>query len=164
MFQFKEHNQNSLFQKAGYSGIGIYGNKNQINIGLLLRSAAIFGNDFIFTIGEPYRYQKADVTRSHLNIPTINFESFDQLKRSIHPNCELIAIEMAPKAQFLHDFIHPERAMYLLGAEDTGIPEHILKECKHIVKLPGRISLNVGITGSIVLYDRLIQRKEYNHI
>jgi len=160
MFQFKKKNQ-SIFKKEGYSGIGFYGNKNQINIGLLLRSAAIFGNDFIFTIGEPYRYQKADVTRSHLNIPTLSFESFNHLRQSLHHNCEIIAVEMSNKAQYLHEFQHPERAMYLLGAEDSGIPEHILKECNDIVKLPGEISLNVGIAGSLVLYDRCVKRGEY---
>ncbi len=163
VFQFKENNH-KIFNKSGYSGVGIFQGKNPINIGLLLRTAAIFGNDLIFTIGDKYSYQKADVTRSHLNIPTLNFETFDIFKDSLHPNCEIVAIEMSNKAKFLHDFTHPERAMYLLGSEDTGIPEHILKECKHIVKLPGRISLNVGITGSIVLYDRLTKRQEYESI
>lgn len=162
MFQFKEINQTKLFKKTGYSGVGILNCRNQINIGLLLRSAAIFGNDFIFTIGDPYSYQKSDVTRSHLNIPTINYESFEQFKKSVHPNCEIVAIEMSKSAEYLHSFRHPERAMYLLGAEDTGIPEHVLKDCHSVIKLPGEISLNVGIAGSIVLYDRAVKRKEYS--
>lgn len=163
MFQFKEVNE-QLFEKKGYSGIGIFHNKNSVNLGLLLRTAAIYGNDFIFTIGEHYSYQKADVTRSHLNIPTFNFESFEQFKKAIHPNTEIVAIEMTKKARWLHEFSHPDRAMYLLGSEDTGIPEHILKECNKVVKLPGRVSLNVGITGSLVLYDRAIKRQEYENL
>lgn len=163
MFQFKESNE-KLFQKRGYSGIGIFQNKNQINIGLLLRTAAIYGNDFIFTIGEHYSYQKADVTRSHLNIPTFNFETFEQFKKSIHPNTKIVGVEMVKRAKYLHEFSHPDRAMYLLGSEDTGLPDHILKDCHDIVKLPGKVSLNVGITGSLILYDRCVKRNEYENL
>lgn len=163
MFQFKEIN-NTIFSKKGYSGIGIINGKNSVNFGLLLRTAAIFGNDLIFTIGEQYSYQKADVTRSHLNIPTLCFKDFKTFKESLHSNTEIVGIEMTKKSVFLENFSHPERAMYLLGAEDTGIPEHVLKECHKVIKLPGKVSLNVGVTGSIVLYDRLAKRGNYENL
>ncbi len=161
LFQFKENNK-KIFTKEGYCGIGILQNKNVINMGLLLRTAAIYGNDFIFTIGgEPYSYQKADVTRSHLNIPTFHFETFDAFKSSIHPNCKIVAVEMTKKAKYLHEYSHPERCAYVLGSEDKGIPEHLIREFNDVVKLPGKVSLNVGIAGSLILYDRLIKRNEY---
>lgn len=160
LFQFKEGNK-SIFNKEGFSGIGIFNVKNNINIGMLLRTAAIYGNDFVFTIGERYSYQKADVTRSQLNVPIFNFATFKEAKECMPSNVKMIAIEMAKKAVYLHEYIHPERAVYLLGAEDTGIPQNILRQCNNIVKLPGKISLNVGITGSIVMHDRYCKRKEY---
>lgn len=157
MFQFKEINE-SIFKGKGYSGIGIFNGKTEINMGLLLRSAAIWGNDFIFTIGKRYKAQKSDTTKSHLHVPTFSFETFEQFKSVIHPNVSIVAIEMGEKAKWIHEFNHPERAVYLLGAEDSGIPESILKQCNHVVKIAGEISLNVGVAGSIVLHDRFVKR------
>lgn len=51
-----------------------------------------------------------------------------------------------------------KRAIYLLGAEDTGIPDNILNDCDSIVQLPGNYCLNVAVAGSIVLYDRNSKR------
>ena len=35
----------------------------------------------------------------------------------------------------LASFEHPERAIYLLGAEDHGLPPAIVRQCSHVVSL-----------------------------
>ena len=65
-----------------------------------------------------------------------------------------MGVEIDDKAEWLHEFEHPKRAIYLLGAEDTGLPEEVKEKCHFLIKLPGNTSLNVGVTGSIVLHDR----------
>ena len=57
----------------------------------------------------------------------------------------------------LKEFHHPERAIYLLGAEDHGIPPAILKKCQHTVSLKSvrTESFNVAVAGSIIMYDRI---------
>lgn len=159
MFQFKDKNH-TIFEKRGYYGVGIFSGKTMVNYGVLMRTAAVFGADFIFTIGQRYKKFQADTTQAHLHIPTFEFSSFDDLKKTIHPNSEIVAIEMDSRSRYVSEFTHPERAIYLLGSEDLGIPDHILKECHHVVKLPGNISLNVAVAGSIVLHDRIAKRKE----
>ncbi len=154
-FQFKEKNA-TIFDQRGYFGIGIYNPKYYCNVGTLWRTAAIFGANFLFTIGEGrYKQEKADTTKSHLHIPLFHFNTIKDLRSSLHPNCEIVAVEMINKAVMLDKFCHKERAIYLLGSEDDGIPPETIRACNRFIKLPGAISLNVATAGSIVLYDRI---------
>jgi tRNA G18 (ribose-2'-O)-methylase SpoU len=58
----------------------------------------------------------------------------------------------------LDNFQHPQRVIYLLGAEDEGIPSEILKNHRSIeIKSPKKFCLNVAVAGSIVMYDRFIK-------
>lgn len=87
-------------------------------------------------------------------IPLFSYDDFDELLKNIPYDCRLIGVELDDRAEMLHTFEHPKRAIYLLGAEDTGLPDFVLEKCHMIIKLPGNNSLNVGVTGSIVLHDR----------
>ena len=71
-------------------------------------------------------------------------------------NARLIAVEMNENSHCLENFVHPERAIYLLGAEDHGLSEEMMRGCQ-IVQLPGERSMNVSVAGSIVLYDRVVK-------
>ena len=50
----------------------------------------------------------------------------------------------------------PPRAAYVFGAERFSLSPRVLKACDFVVKIPTRFSINVGMAGAIVLYDRLI--------
>ena len=139
---------------AGYCAIGVFRGKTEHNIGTLWRSAYILGAAYIFTVDHKYKKQSSDVLRSWSRIPLFHYKSFDDLLNNIPYDCRLVGIEIDDKAEFLHEFQHPKRAIYLLGAEADGLPQEILDKCHFIVKLPGNSSLNVGVTGSIVLHDR----------
>ena len=60
----------------------------------------------------------------------------------------------------LEKFTHPERAIYLLGAEDYGLPKEIIDRCQKTINVltPKDISLNVATAGSIVMYDRNLKK------
>ena len=70
-------------------------------------------------------------------------------------DCPVVAVELDEHSIPLKNYKHPERCIYLLGAEDHGIPPEVLKRCKDIVQLPGDHCLNVSTAGSIVMYDRI---------
>lgn len=55
-------------------------------------------------------------------------------------------------------FKHPERCIYLLGAEDAGLSRKALEMCYLLVQLPGDHCMNVSVAGSIMMYDRLIKQ------
>ena len=139
----------------GFFAIGIYHPQRDVNIGTLLRTASIFGASYTFTIGKKYLKQSSDTTKSYKHMPHFNFPSFDDMKNSIPYEAQLIGVELLSCARSLIKFTHPRSSIYILGAEDDGLPSSVLNQCHHIVNLPGDVSLNVAVAGSIVLYDRL---------
>lgn len=141
--------------KKGYCAIGVYRGKTSHNLGTLWRSAYILGANFIFTVENKYKKQSSDVLRTWSRIPLFHHKSFDDLLNNIPYDCRLVGVEIDDRAEMLQDFQHPKRAIYVLGAEDTGLPKSVLDKCHFVIKLPGNTSLNVGVTGSIVLHDRL---------
>lgn len=141
----------------GYFGIGTYHPKKEVNTGSLWRSAMAFNANFMFTIGQRYKRQSSDTPCAYKHIPMYNFKTFEELV--LPYNCMLIGVEMSNEASSIENFVHPERAVYLLGAEDYGLPAGILKKCNHVIYIPSRLCLNVAVAGSIVMYDRQIKRK-----
>ncbi len=140
----------------GFFEIGIIQGKNEQNLGTLWRSANIMGCNGIFTIGKRYpKRQVTDTMQTDKHIPLREFDNFDDFYKSIPRNTELIGIELKEDAKSIFEFKHPERAIYLLGAEDAGISNDILSKCHKIIKIPfNKNSMNVAVTGSIVIYDR----------
>ena len=147
------------FGKNGYYGIGIYHAKNSLNIGTLWRTANIFGASFLFTIGRRYKQQSSDTMKTTHIIPLFEYDDFDSFKKTLPKFCRLVAVEIIESARDVENYIHPSQAAYILGAEDTGIPEDILNKCHDIVKIPGDSCLNVSVAGSIILYDRILKNK-----
>ncbi len=138
----------------GYCAIGVFRGKTEHNIGTLWRSAYILGAAYIFTVEKKYKKQSSDVVRAWSRIPLFHYKSFDDLLNNIPHDCRLIGVEMDESASFLHEFEHPKRAIYILGAENEGLPKELLDKCHFVIKLPGNSSLNAGVAGSIVLHDR----------
>ena len=140
--------------QKGYCAIGVFRGKTSHNLGTLWRSAYILGAAYIFTVEGRYKKQSSDVVRAWSRIPLFNYKNFEDLMSSIPYDCRLIGVEIDDSAQLLHKFEHPKRAIYLLGSEDNGLPKYVRNKCHLMIKIPGNSSLNVGVTGSIVLHDR----------
>lgn len=141
--------------ERGFFGIGIQNTKTEANIGTLWRSASILGASFIFTIGRRYKKQASDTMKSWRHIPLYHYESFEDFYKSMPYDCQLVGVELHPKSIKVSDFKHPERCVYLLGAEDSGISAFALEKCHKIVQLPGNYCMNVSVAGSILMYDRI---------
>ncbi len=147
-------------KKRGYFGIGVYHPKTEENIGTLWREANLFGADFIFTIGKRYKHQASDTMKTPNHLPLFEFNSVEEFNKTMPKNARKICIELNEKSIPLNIFIHPERAIYILGAEDYGLPQTLLSEYDQIVEIPQArkiCSSNVAISGSIVLYDRFVK-------
>ncbi len=138
----------------GYFGIGIYNGKTVSNIGTLWRSANILGADFIFTIGNRYQKQCSDTMKTPRHIPLYHYKDGDDFFEHVPYDCPVVGVELSDKAIPLEKYHHRERCIYLLGAEDHGIPPAILGRCVDVVQLMGDYCMNVSVAGSIVMYDR----------
>lgn len=139
----------------GHFGIGVVRGKAAVNVGTLWRSAGILGAAYIFTVGERYPKQASDTIKAWRHIPLLKYADMDDLREHLPYDTRLIGIEMDERAKPLADFSHPERACYLLGAEDQGLTGAEMGACESLVRLPGDYSLNVAVAGSIVVYDRV---------
>jgi tRNA(Leu) C34 or U34 (ribose-2'-O)-methylase TrmL len=139
----------------GYFGIGIYQPKTIENVGTLWRSAQNFGAAFIFTIGTRYTKQCSDTLNTFKHIPLFNYKDVEEFNGHRPFSSILIAIEQTEKSEDIKTFIHPQQSVYLLGAEDNGLPKNILEKCQNIVHISTPMCLNVSVAGSIIMFDRM---------
>lgn len=139
----------------GYFEIGVFHPRSTDNIGTLWRTAYQLGATGIFTIGRPYRQQASDTQHTAYEIPLRSFANFDDFLANRPVGAQLIGVEMGGEP--LSGFVHPERAVYLLGSEANGLPAQVLQQCNAVVTLEHvrYESYNLAVAGSIVLYHRL---------
>jgi tRNA(Leu) C34 or U34 (ribose-2'-O)-methylase TrmL len=146
-----------LSYARGYFGIGIYQGKTVANLGTLWRSADVFSAHFIFTIGRKYKRQSSDTTKAFRKIPLYNYADFESFYSNMPYDCPLVGVEISGRSESILSFTHPKRCIYLLGAEDNGLPREVMDRCHKLIQLPGRSCLNVAVAGSLVMYDRYIK-------
>ena len=139
----------------GYFGIGIENCKTELNIGTLWRSAHIMGASFIFTIGKRYKKQSSDTMKTWRSIPLYHYDTFEEFYKSMPHDCILTGVEIHESSKPIKEYKHPERCIYLLGAEDHGLSSIAIEKCHNLIQLEGDYCLNVSVAGSIVIFDRL---------
>ena len=142
--------------RLSYCEIGIYHPKTPLNIGTLWRSAYQLGAAGIFTIGRRYHQQASDTLKTWRHIPLREYPDFAAFQAAQPFQSLIVGIEMGGKA--LATYFHPARAIYLLGAEDHGLPPDILALCHEVVSIEAMrtASYNVAVAGSLVLYHRMV--------
>lgn len=150
------------FQKQyrGFFAIGIYHTKNELNVGTLWRSAAILGASFLFTVGRRYRQQASDTLKTPRHIPLFHYDTIDVMHHHLPHGCRLVGVELDEESVPLVGYEHPEACVYLLGAEDHGLPPDVRDRCHALVQLPGEHCMNVAAAGTVVMYDRFAKSRE----
>ena len=141
----------------GYFGIGVQGLNKPFNVGNLFRSAHAFGASFVLTVAATYRradVRQSDTSDSLSNLPFYSFPSVSELM--LPKGCALVGVELMEDAVELPSFTHPRCAAYVLGPERDSLSADLIDRCDHILRIPTRFCLNVGIAGALVMYDRLI--------
>jgi len=141
---------------VSYFEIGVFSPKTETNIGTLWRSAYQLGAAGIFTIGRRYNRQASDTLKSERHIPLRNYLEFHELLSTRPMGAILVGVEIGGTP--LSKFKHPKQAIYLLGAEDNGLPPCLVNAMNEVISIESitRPSYNVAVAGSIVMYHRLI--------
>jgi tRNA(Leu) C34 or U34 (ribose-2'-O)-methylase TrmL len=144
----------------GFAAIALDNPKSGENVGGALRAAHCF-NASLVVVGGPRRItllkHQTNVTKAWRHIPTLWVESvFDALPF----DCVPVAVEFLPNATPLPDFVHPERAFYVFGAEDATLGARVLDRCARAIVVPTAYCLNLAMTVGVVLYDREAKRRE----
>jgi tRNA G18 (ribose-2'-O)-methylase SpoU len=145
----------------GYFGVGVEGVSKAMNLGNLVRIAHAFDASFFFNIAPRLKLADAnsDTSRAEGALPFYSFEKTDDFRLPL--GCRLVGVEITDDAVELPRFRHPNRAAYIFGAERYSLSPQMLSKCEFVVKIPTRFSINVGMAGAIVLYDRLVNLGGY---
>lgn len=128
-----------------------------MNAGALFRTAHAFGASFVFTIAAAYdrgEGRLADTSNSPEHVPFYAFPDLDAFR--LPKGCALVGVELDERAVDLPSFRHPTRAAYVLGPERGSLSPALIGLCDHLVRIPTRFALNVGLAGALVMYDRVV--------
>ena len=147
-------------KEENYFGIGVYQPKTWENIGILWRTAYIYKASFIFVIGARYKKPSSDVLKVWAKIPLFQYTTLESFLDCVPYSCQIVGIEMNNKSFPIKEYLHPNRAIYILGSEDNGLPNALIKKCHDLIYLPGDTSLNVAVAGSITIFDRVNKLKD----
>jgi tRNA G18 (ribose-2'-O)-methylase SpoU len=140
----------------GYFGIGIEAPSKAVNVGTLFRTAHAFGASFVFTVRAQYNRRDvgaSDTSDTPGSVPTYHFADLKTFNLPL--GCRLVGIEITDDAIELPSFRHPRQAAYILGSEREGLSAEIQAHCDYVVKIPTRFSVNLGVAGALIMYDRL---------
>ncbi|MGE0828623.1 MAG: RNA methyltransferase [Hyphomonadaceae bacterium] len=146
----------------GYFGIGAEEISKPMNLGALMRTAHAFGASFFFTINAAPKLREAynaDTSRSFDALPYYPFDSIADMR--LPKGCALIGVELTDDAVELPRFKHPAAAAYVLGRERGSISPELQARCAHIVRIPTKFCVNVGVAGAILMYDRALSMGGY---
>src|ERR1700685_4086996 len=145
----------------GYFAVGVDGISKPMNFGNLLRISHAFGASFFFCVNAQVSLKEAqsDTSRAEGALPFYDSRWFEELRLPL--GCALVGVEITDDAVELPRFRHPLSAAYVFGAERNSLSKEMLAKCARVVKIPTPFSINVGMGGAIVMYDRLISHGGY---
>ena len=146
----------------GYFGIGVEGISKPMNVGNLFRTAHAFGASFVFAIAPAINVNelyRSDTSQTDEHVPLHVFDSAEALQ--LPKGCTLVGVELLDDATELPSFSHPPRAAYVFGPERGSLSPQLVERCSQLVKIPTQFSVNVGVAGAIVMYDRIVTRGRF---
>jgi tRNA G18 (ribose-2'-O)-methylase SpoU len=141
----------------GYFSVGVEGISKGFNLGNLVRTAHAFGASSFFTIGAAVDYaevKSSDTSHADIHLPFYAYKNLDEF--TLPKDCVTVGVELLDDADDLPSFRHPMRAAYVLGPEKGSLSPALQKRCAHMVKIPAKFCVNVGVAGALVMYDRMI--------
>ena len=144
-------------QSRGYFAVGVEGISKPMNLGAILRTAHAFGASFVFTIDAHHEVRdvmRSDTSKTQEHVPAYDWPSVDAMV--LPKGCALVGVELTPDAVDLPSFRHPPAAAYVLGRERGSLTPALLARCDHVVKIPTKFCVNVGLAAAITLYDRTL--------
>ncbi len=126
-------------------------------MGTIARTAHSFGANFFFTIDPQVDVdllKVSDTSDAFDHVPYYEYKSVDAME--LPDKCSLVGVELMADSIDLPSFRHPTRAAYVLGPEMGSLSPELVEQCDHIIKIPMKFCVNVGVAGALVMYDRLL--------
>lgn len=138
--------------------------KYDFNVGGALRACALFGATELMWTGTRVRDLGRRLPREerlsaykHINKIRLGEEEALWILNSKRVSkMTPVAVERRDNAERLHEFVHPESAVYVFGPEDGSLGRRWLGDCHRFVVIPTvtRSPLNLAAAVNVVLWDR----------
>jgi 23S rRNA (guanosine2251-2'-O)-methyltransferase len=133
------------------------------NLGAILRTAAAGGVDAIILPKRDKRFVTPNVARISMggseHVPVVRDNLFEVLQLLTKEAIKIVGVELSGTKYYYDEPLSGPLAL-LLGGEDAGVTDPLLKKCDVIVKIPllGSIqSLNVSVSTGILIYEKVRQ-------
>lgn len=139
----------------GFAVIALDNPKFDSNVGGAMRAASCYRAGMVVTSGKRFKKEPTDTMKTYRHIPTLNV---DDVFDAIPYDCVPVAVDLIEGATPLPEFLHPERAFYIFGAEDATLSSRITNRCKHVIYVPTEQCMNLASIVNVVLYDRLVKQ------
>ena len=146
----------------GYFGVGVEHISKEQNVGTIVRSAHSFGSSFFFTIQpdvDIHAMRSSDTSDAFDHLPYYQYDTV--AKMDLPMECTLVGVELTDDAIELPSFRHPTRAAYVFGPEMGHLSDEMQAKCAHIIKIPMKFCVNVGVAAAITMYDRQISMGKF---
>lgn len=139
------------------AAIAMYNVSGNLNLGSIIRTANFFGFKEVLYFGRRKWDRRGAVGTYHYT----NVEYFEDeklfLAAIVEREYNLIALENnVPNTHSLKGMVWPKNPCIMVGEEESGIPETVLKKCFAAVEIPGQgsvRSLNVSTAAALAMYD-----------
>jgi tRNA(Leu) C34 or U34 (ribose-2'-O)-methylase TrmL len=133
------------------------------NVGAAVRAASCYGIRQVWFSGDRvqlrgdrgYRLPREERMRGYQEVELRHSEAFfDAFEGDVVP----VAVEVRTNSESLIEFEHPEKALYVFGAEDGSLGKAVLRHCHRFVIIPTRHCTNLAAAVYTTLYDRHAKR------
>ena len=142
----------------GYAAIALDNPKNPLNVGAACRAVSCYDASLIVLGGQRFRKWPTDTRKTWRHTPLLEVgDVFD----AIPYDCVPVAVDLVAGAIALPQYVHPDRAFYVFGAEDATLGDRILSRCRDRIFVPTRGCMNLAAAVNVVLYDRAAKRNEW---
>ncbi|MDB9743957.1 RNA methyltransferase [Fibrobacterales bacterium] len=139
--------------------IGLTNPQSPSNVGGVLRAAGCYQADKVCYTG--VRYDTAmkfssNTQKEGRNIPISWTEDF---LSDLEEDVKIICVDFIEGAIPLPEFKHPEKAIYIFGAEDGTVLQDVIDKADAAVYVPTVGCMNLAASVNVLLYDRLAKSK-----
>ena len=153
--------------------------KTPFNVGSAIRACSIFGVGTLRWTGERVHAEKARgaAGSGYKRLPREErLKQYQWVDWRRHDTQDLVSdlylqhgytpvcVEVDDTAEYLDEFVHPDKAVYVFGPEDGSVPKGVRAVCHRFVRIrtANRSPLNLGAAVNLVLHDRYVKQQRKN--
>ena len=138
-----------------HAGLALCHGRLDVNIGVAVRSAEAAGFSHVFVVGDrPLMKTAMRGTDSVVSLHMVP-DGPALVRAARVQGFQLVAVQQTPDSQPYHLTDYPPRPLFLMGAEDMGLPDSLRHAADLAVEIPmfGEIdSLNVATAATTVMF------------